>query len=72
MDFSVEYLIGCLAEWDIKDGKDVVPITPEVLASEKAANDYDAAVEAWGQRGWNAVGRVCLWAKGLGMQDAPC
>ena len=46
--------------------------TPEVLTSEKAANDYDVALEAWGQRGWDAVGRVCQWSKSLGMSDAPC
>lgn len=32
---------------------------PEVLESEEAANLYDSALEAWGERGWAAVARIC-------------
>lgn len=47
-------------------------LDPGALTSDKALNDYDAAIEAWGQRGWLAVKRICLWAKDLGDKDAPC
>lgn len=43
-----------------------------MLTSEKAAADYDAAVEAWGTRGWQAVARVCGWAKALGAAGLDC
>lgn len=39
---------------------------PDILTSEKAANDYDASLEAWGERGWATVGRICKWAKEMG------
>jgi hypothetical protein len=38
----------------------------EALDSEKAANDYDAALEAWGERGWKTVARLCRWAADMG------
>src|SRR5687768_6614667 len=42
--------------------------TPEILTSAKASAAYDAAIEAWGERGWRAVGRICRqvesWEKG--------
>ncbi|WP_176696049.1 hypothetical protein [Phenylobacterium immobile] len=42
------------------------------LSSEKAANDYSAAVLFWG-RGLEAqIGRLCRWAKSKGMAAAPC
>jgi len=31
----------------------------EVLESEDAARRYDSALEAWGERGWAQVGRIC-------------
>jgi hypothetical protein len=37
-------------------------LDPSALGSDKALNDYDAAVEAWGERGWRTVGRLCRWA----------
>jgi hypothetical protein len=43
-------------------------ITAAVLESDVAAAEYDSAVEAWGERGWSAVGRVCRWAKAHGMK----
>ena len=47
-------------------------LTVEALASDAALDAHDAAVEAWGERGWAAVRRVCVWAKGHGMPNAPC
>lgn len=31
----------------------------ETLESEEAANLFDSALEAWGDRGWAAVRRIC-------------
>lgn len=45
---------------------------PEIVTSAQAAADYDIAVESWGQRGWNAVARMCRWAKDSGASvDCP-
>lgn len=38
-------------------------LDPAALGSDQALNDHDAAVEAWGERGWLAVGRLCRWAR---------
>jgi hypothetical protein len=46
-------------------------ITPAVLTDDTAAAEYDSAVEAWGERGWAAVARICRWAKSHGSR-APC
>lgn len=37
-------------------------LTVEALASDNALAEHDAAVEAWGERGWAAVGRICRWS----------
>lgn len=37
--------------------------------SEKALIEHDDAIEAWGERGWAAVGRICRWAKANGLPD---
>lgn len=34
----------------------------EALESDNALSDHDAAVEAWGERGWAAVARICRWS----------
>ena len=41
-------------------------ITPDVLTSDIAAEQYNSSVEAWGERGWAAVARICRWSKALG------
>lgn len=33
--------------------------TPLVFESEQAARQYDSDLEAWGERGWSAVARIC-------------
>ena len=43
-------------------------ITPEVLTSDISAAQYDSDLEAWGERGWAAIARVCNWAKSRGMK----
>lgn len=52
------------------------PVEPQItevaLTDEKAANDFDNAVLAWGRGLFAQVGRVCTWAKESGMKDAPC
>lgn len=35
---------------------------PEIVTSAQAAADYDIALELWGERGWQAVRRICQWA----------
>ncbi|MCR5874349.1 hypothetical protein LRS10_09355 [Phenylobacterium sp. J426] len=44
----------------------------EALISEKAANDYSAAVLSWGRGLQAQVGRLCRWAVANGMQDVSC
>ena len=41
-------------------------LTVEALASDNALAEHDAAVEAWGERGWAAVGRICRWSVEVG------
>ena len=47
-------------------------LTIETLTSDKAANDHEAAVLAWGRRGWLTVGRICRWAEGMGAEGLDC
>lgn len=46
--------------------------TIDILTSDKASADYDVAVEAWGTRGWQAVARICRWAKDMGAPKLDC
>lgn len=41
-------------------------LKPEDLGSAAALDAHDIALEAWGERGWRAVARVCQWAKDNG------
>lgn len=43
-------------------------LTVEALTSDNALAEHDAAVEAWGERGWAAVGRLCRWAEASGAE----
>lgn len=47
-------------------------LTADALNSAAALEEHDARVEAWGERGWRAVGRVCVWARDMGMPSPPC
>ena len=42
-------------------------LDPEALDSEAALDAHDIALEAWGERGWAAVARLCRWAVRNGM-----
>lgn len=46
--------------------------TADIVTSAQASEDFNAEIEAWGDRGWSAVDRLCQWAKDMGMKDAPC
>lgn len=49
------------------------PVMPaEVTDSDKAANEHEAAVLAWGRRGWLTVGRLCRWAQDNGAEGLEC
>lgn len=45
---------------------------PEIVTSAQAAAEYDIAVEVWGERGWQAVARICRWAVANGAQGLDC
>jgi hypothetical protein len=38
----------------------------DVLTSDVAAEQYNSSVEAWGERGWSAIARICRWSARLG------
>lgn len=44
----------------------------EALGSDNALSEHDAAVEAWGERGWATVGRICRWADANGERGLRC
>jgi hypothetical protein len=49
------------------------PVPPaDIVTSEAAADAYDIAIEGWADRGWQAVHRVCIWAKASGLKQPPC
>jgi hypothetical protein len=44
----------------------------DTVTSDQAAQAYNIEVEAWGERGWRAVARLCRWSKGMGLAvDCP-
>lgn len=45
-------------------------LTIDALTSEAAGVENDIAVEAWGERGWLTVGRICRSAVKAGMKLA--
>ena len=47
-------------------------LDPAALHSEAALDDHDSSVEAWGERGWAAVARLCRWAERNGMDGLSC
>jgi hypothetical protein len=42
-------------------------LDPAAVDSEAALIAHDIALETWGERGWQAVARICRWAKANGM-----
>lgn len=45
--------------------------TPDILTSSKASSEYNAALEAWGDRLSAAGHRLCIWLKDRKM-DVSC
>lgn len=43
---------------------------PDIVTDDHAAAAYSAVIEAWGERGWAAVGRLCRLAARNGMKVA--
>lgn len=49
------------------------PVPPEdVLTSRIAGEQYDNAVEAWGEEGWARVSRLCRFFDAMGMRGLDC
>lgn len=46
--------------------------TIETVTSAQASAAYSVELETWGEGESRKVGRICAWAKALGMRDAPC
>jgi hypothetical protein len=46
--------------------------TVDILTSSQAATAHNIAKDTWGQKGWDTVRAICVWAKERGMTDAPC
>ena len=44
----------------------------EVLTSRIAGEQYDNAVEAWGEAGWLQIGRLCRFFDTLKMKNLDC
>jgi hypothetical protein len=44
----------------------------DILTSAQANAEHNIRIETWGQKGWDRVKAVCLWAKERGMTDSPC
>lgn len=47
-------------------------LDPAAIDSEAALDQHEIGLEAWGERGWSAVARLCRWAVDLGMPDPGC
>ncbi|WP_205751269.1 hypothetical protein [Brevundimonas sp. 'scallop'] len=49
------------------------PVPPDdVLTSRIAGEQYDNAVEAWGEEGWARVSRLCRFFDTMGMRGLDC
>lgn len=49
------------------------PVPPDaVLTSRIAGEQYDNAVEAWGEAGWAQVARLCRFFDEVGMRGLRC
>lgn len=47
-------------------------LDPSALASDAALTAHDDAIESWGERGWDAVARLCRWAVETGADGLEC
>jgi len=58
---------------DIKALQETKPRpTPAILTSSKASAQYNADLEAWGERLSASGRRVCVWLKSQGMKNIDC
>lgn len=58
---------------DLQAASEVKPVpSDEIATSQKAADDYSASVEAWGDRVSAAGGRLCRWAERVGKKSLGC
>jgi len=55
---------------DLRDEPKPVP-TEAILTDAEAEARYNSAIEAWGERGWAQVARMCRWAVAHGSR-VPC
>lgn len=57
---------------DLKAVTEAKPVpSDDIATSQKAADDYSATVEAWGDRISAAGGRICRWAEHFGSVSCP-
>lgn len=47
-------------------------LDPAALESDAAMTAWDDAVEAWGERGWQQIGRLCRYFEERGQPDLSC
>ena len=47
-------------------------LDPAAIDSEAALDAHDVALEAWGERGWATVARLCRWAGRNGAKGLSC
>ncbi len=47
-------------------------LDPGAVDSEAALDAYDVELELWGERGWNAVARLCRFHAQMGMPGLTC
>lgn len=47
-------------------------LDPAAVDSEAALDRYDIELELWGERGWDAVARLCRFHKANGMPGLIC
>lgn len=45
---------------------------PEIVTSAQAAAEHNVRIEAWADRGWLQIARLCRWARENGMQGIVC
>jgi hypothetical protein len=49
---------------DLKAAVEAKPVpTDDIATSDQANADYSAALEAWGERLYDAGGRLCRWSE---------
>ena len=58
---------------DLKAVTEAKPVpTDDIATSQKAADQFSADLEAWGDRISSAGGRICRWAETVGKHSLGC